>query len=141
METKYLHLPPLPMDLPIEQIEIIWLYAKMPEEKRKMLLEFIKENVEGRPEDIARTKYAKLMNDTDKELDSDLQEYVDYTRRFLGILISQACETAGFLYQHYCVEGKSVEEIAREYGMDEDYLRLIAQYYDKTGKKSSWEKK
>jgi len=135
METKYLHLPPLPMDLPIEQIEIIWLYAKMPEEKRKMLLEFIKENVEGRPEDFDKTEYAKLMNDTDKELDSDLQEYVDCTRRFLGTLISQACETAGFLYQHYCVEGKSVEEIAREYGMDEKDLQLIAQYYDKTGKK------
>ncbi len=135
METKYLHLPPLPMDLPIEQIEIIWLYAKMPEEKRKMLLEFIKENVEGRPEDFDKTEYAKLMNDADKELDSDLQEYVNYTRRFLGTLISQACEAAGFLYQHYCVEGKSVEEIAREYGMDEKDLQLIAQYYDKTGKK------
>ena len=134
MKRKYIQLPPLPMDLPMEQIEIIWLYAKMPEEKRRMLLEFMKENVEGSSEELTKTEFAKILNDAEVRMDSDLAEYVDYTKRFLGILFSQACDTAGFVYQRYCIEGKGVEEISRESGINEEFLRLITQYYNLTEK-------
>lgn len=136
MKTKYIQLPPLPEDLPTELIEIIWLYAKMPKDKRKMFMEF-NENVYGLPENLGKTELSKLLNRTDKELDSDLSEYAELMKKFLGTLYSQACETAGFVYQHYCVEGKSLEEISREYQIDEEALRLIAQYYRLTGE-SIW---
>ena len=80
---------------------------------------------------------SKLLNRTDKELDPDLIEYAKLMKKFLGTLYSQACETAGFVYQHYCVEGKSLEEISREYQIDEEALRLITQYYSLTGE-TSW---
>ena len=75
MKTKYIQLPPLPEDLPTELIEIIWLYAKMPKDKRKMFMEFMNENVYGIPENIEKTELSKLLNVTDKEMDSDLSEY------------------------------------------------------------------
>ena len=136
MKTKYIQLPPLPEDLPTELIEIIWLYAKMPKDKRKMFMEF-NENVYGLPENLGKTELSKLLNRTDKELDSDLSEYAELMKKFLGTLYSQACETAGFVYQHYCVEGKSLEEISREYQIDEEALRLITQYYSLT-RESIW---
>lgn len=137
MKTKYIQLPPLPEDLPTELIEVIWLYAKMPKDKRKMFMEFMNENVYGIPENLGKTELSKLLNRTDKEMDSDLSEYAELMKKFLGTLYSQACETAGFVYQHYCVEGKSLEEISREYQIDEEALRLITQYYSLTGE-TSW---
>ncbi|WP_288175418.1 hypothetical protein [Sporofaciens musculi] len=113
MKTKYIQLPPLPEDLPTELIEMIWLYAKTPKDKRKMFLDFMNENVYGIPENIGKTKLSQLLNSTDKELDPDLSEYAELMKKFLGTLYSQACDTAGFVYQHYCVEGKSLEERRR----------------------------
>lgn len=133
MKTKYVQLPPLPEDLPTELIGIIWLYAKMPKDKRKMFLEFMNENVYGIPENLGKTELSKLLNRTDKELDPDLIEYAELMKKFLGTLYSQACEMAGFVYQHYCVEEKSLEEISRDCRIDEESLRLIAQYYELTG--------
>lgn len=137
MKTKYIQLPPLPEDLPTELIGIIWLYAKMPKDKRKMFLKFMNENVYGIPENLGKTELSKLLNRTDKEMDSDLSEYAELMKKFLGTLYSQACDTAGFVYQHYCVEGKSLEEISREYGINEESLRLMVQYYELT-KESVW---
>ena len=133
MKTKYIQLPPLPEDLPTELIEMIWLYAKTPKDKRKMFLDFMNENVYGIPENIGKTKLSQLLNSTDKELDPDLSEYAELMKKFLGTLYSQACEMAGFVYQHYCVEEKSLEEISRDCRIDEESLRLIAQYYELTG--------
>lgn len=137
MKTKYIQLPPLPEDLPTELIGIIWLYAKMPKDKRKMFLEFMNENVYGVPENLGKTELSKLLNRKDEELDPDLIEYAELMKKFLGTLYSQACETAGFVYQHYCVEGKSLKEISREYQIDEESLRLMVQYYELT-KESVW---
>ena len=38
MEQKYIQLPPLPSDMPLESIEMIWLYAQMSDEKRAELM-------------------------------------------------------------------------------------------------------
>lgn len=133
MKEKYIQLPPLSVDLPAELVGMIWLYAKMPKDRRSMFLEFMNVNVYGNAEDISKTELSRIINETDRDLEPDLSEYVELMKKFFGILLSQACETAGFVYQHYCVEGKSLEEISREYQMDEESLRLIAQYYELTG--------
>lgn len=137
MKEKYIQLPPLSVDLPSELVGIIWLYAKMPKDRRSTLLEFMNVNVFSDAEDISKTELSKILNETDKELEPDLLEYVELMKKFLGILLSQACEMAGFVYQHYCVEGKSLEEISRDYRIDEESLRLITQYYSLTGE-SIW---
>ncbi|EOS40198.1 hypothetical protein C808_01169 [Lachnospiraceae bacterium M18-1] len=133
MKEKYIQLPPLSVDLPAELVGMIWLYAKMPKDRRSMFLEFMNVNVYGNAEDISKTELSRIINETDRDLEPDLSEYVELMKKFFGILLSQACEMAGFVYQHYCVEGKSLEEISREYQMDEESLRLIAQYYELTG--------
>lgn len=133
MKEKYIQLPPLSVDLPSELVGLIWIYAKMPKDRRSMLLEFMNINVYGGADDISKTELSKIINETNGDLEPDLLEYAELMKKFLGTLYSQACETAGFVYQHYCVEGKSLEEISREYQMDEESLRLIAQYYRLTG--------
>lgn len=146
MKRNYIQLPPLPADMPFEAMKLIWQYAKMPAEKRGMFLEFIEKSVDEGMEELLETELSKRLNDTDGNADADVAEYAEYMKRFLAMLFSQACETAGFVYQHYCVEGKSLEEIAKEYDMDDTSLRLITQYYDRTernkgmGKKSFWKK-
>lgn len=133
MKRNYIQLPPLPADMPFEAMKLIWQYAKMPVERRGMFLEFIEQSVDGGMEELSETELSKLLSDTEANLDDDVAEYAEYMKRFLAMLFSQACETAGFVYQNYCVEGKSLEEIAKEYDMDDTSLRLITQYYERTG--------
>lgn len=42
----------------------------------------------------------------------------------MGILIVQACEMAAFIYQSYCISGKSIEELSKEYHVDEKYSTI-----------------
>lgn len=141
MKRNYIQLPPLPADMPVESIELIWQYAKMPVEKRGIFLEFVEKSVDDSMEGLSETELSKLLNDAGGNLDADVVEYAEYMRRFLAMLFSQACETAGFVYQHYCVEGKSLEEISKEYDMDDTSLRLITQYYEQTGRKKGMKTK
>lgn len=45
MEPKYIQLPPLPLDLPTEVIEMIWLYTRLSGEEQEMIRDFIRENL------------------------------------------------------------------------------------------------
>ena len=112
MKPKYIQLPPLQADLPLESIEMIWTYAQMKREEQGLIRDMLETCVEGRA----------------KELDNELM------KRLIGSLIAQACETAGIVYQNYCVKGKTLEEIAREYNLDQGILHLMAQYYDRKWK-------
>ena len=43
MESKYIQLPPLPLDMPAEYIEMIWLYTRLSRQEQEMIRDFIKE--------------------------------------------------------------------------------------------------
>ena len=40
MEPKYIQLPPLPLDLPTEVIEMIWLYIRLSGEEQEIIRSF-----------------------------------------------------------------------------------------------------
>lgn len=131
MKEKYIQLPPLPLDLPPDSIEIIWLYAKMPQQERKMFQKFMHETLNGSEKDIHQTESFKTINDSDAETNSDVAEFTSLMQQMIGTLIAQACETAAIVYQYYCMDGKSIEEISEIINISKSTIQLISQYYDR----------
>lgn len=134
MKPKYIQLPPLQADLPLESIEMIWTYAQMKREEQGLIRDMLETCVEGRAKELEHTEFARTLEDTDIEVSQEIMEYNELMKRLIGSLIAQACETAGIVYQNYCVKGKTLEEIAREYNLDQGILHLMAQYYDRKWK-------
>ena len=134
MEPKYIQLPPLPLDLPAEVIEMIWLYTRLPEEEQKMIRDFIRENLKKENKNLDETDLSKVLEDSDEKVNPDVKEFIDLMRKLVGTLIAQSCEMAALVYQNYYIEKKSTEEISKEFHVDEESIRIISQYYDKNMK-------
>lgn len=130
MKSKYIQLPPLPSDVPPILVQMLWLYVKMSGQEQESLLNFMKENLKVDDENLNETKFLEMLNDDTAEINPDVIEYTNLMRRMIGGMIVQACEMASLVYQSHCVEGKSVEDIAKEYEMEEEFLQLVAEYYD-----------
>lgn len=130
MKQKYIQLPPLPLDMPTEIIEMIWLYARLSKEEQKMIRDFIQENLKDEHKNLHETDLAKAMPNSESERNPDIEEYAELMRKMLGTLIAQSCDMAAFVYQKHCIEKKSPQEIAEESGVDEESIRLMAQYYN-----------
>ena len=130
MKPKFVQLPPLPLDLPVESIEAIWSYVRMAEEDRIMIQEFMKENVNGNVKNLGKTAFVKMMQDDSIEITPDVEEYIELMRKLIGTLMAQACEIAALVYGHYRMEGKSIEKISDEFHLGQELLELMAQYYD-----------
>ena len=131
VKPKYIQLPPLPLDLPAEVIEMIWLYTRLSGEEQKMIRAFIRENLKEGNKKLEETDFAKVLWDSEAEDNPDVKEYIDLMRKMIGILIAQSCEMAALVYQNYYIERKSTEDIAKEFNVDGESIRLVAQYYDK----------
>lgn len=130
MEQNYIQLPPLPSDMPLESIEMIWLYAQMSDEKRDMFLEFIWGSFNDNNTCLEKSEISKALWSSCTEINSDVLEFANLMKKLVGILIVQACEMAALIYQDYCIAGKSIEELSKEHHVDEKTLQLMAQYYD-----------
>lgn len=98
MEPKYIQLPPLPLDLPAEVIEMIWLYTRLSVEEQEMIREFIRENLKKRNRNVKETDFAKVLQDSEAEENPDVKEFIDLMRKLIGILITQSCEMAALVY-------------------------------------------
>ena len=131
MEPKYIQLPPLPLDLPAEVIEMIWLYTRLPEEEQEMIRDFIRENLKKGNRNLDETDLSKVLEDSDEKVNPDVKEFIDLMRKLVGTLIAQSCEMAALVYQNYYIEKKSTEEISKEFHVDEESIRIVSQYYDK----------
>ncbi len=131
MEPKYIQLPPLPSDMPVEALETIWLYTQLSRQEQRAIRDFIRENLKEDNKDLDETELAKMMQEPEAEVNPDVKEYSDLMRKLLGTLIAQSCEMAALVYQDYCIEKKSVEEISKEFNIDEEAVRLMVQYYNK----------
>ena len=134
MEPKYIQLPPLPLDLPTEVIEMIWLYTRLSGEEQEMVQDFIRENLKKENRNLDGTGLSKVLEDSDEEVNSDVKEFIDLMRKLVGTLIAQSCEMAALVYQNYYIEKKSTEEISKEFHVDEESIRIVSQYYDKNMK-------
>ena len=131
MEPKYIQLPPLPLDLPTEVIEMIWLYTRLSGEEQKMIQGFIRENLKKGNRNLDETDLSKVLEDSDEKVNPDVKEFIDLMRKLVGTLIAQSCEMAALVYQNYYIEKKSTEEISKEFHVDEESIRIVSQYYDK----------
>ena len=134
MEPKYIQLPPLPLDLPAEVIEMIWLYTRLSGEDQEMIRDFIRENLKKENKNLDETDLSKVLEDSDEKVNPDVKEFIDLMRKLVGTLIAQSCEMAALVYQNYYIEKKSTEEISKEFHVDEESIRIISQYYDKNMK-------
>lgn len=90
-------MPPLPIDMPVESIEIIWLYAQMPEPKQKQLHSFIRENLKFHNMNLNNEKGSEEEHKVDLKADKGITQYTDLMKQMLETLIAQACEMAGFV--------------------------------------------
>ena len=131
MKPEYIQLPPLPSDLPAEVIEMIWLYTRLSGEEQEMIREFIWENLKKGNRNVEETDFAKVMRDSEAEENPDVKEFIDLMRKLIGILIAQSCDMTALVYQNYCMEKKSTEDISEEFNVDQESIQLMAQYYDK----------
>ena len=131
MKPEYIQLPPLPSDLPAEVIEMIWLYTRLSGEEQEMIREFIRENLKKGNRNVEETDFAKVLQDSEAEENPDVKEFIDLMRKLIGILIAQSCEMAALVYQNYCMEKKSTEDISEEFNVDQESIQLMVQYYDK----------
>lgn len=129
MEPKYIQLPPLPLDLPTEVIEMIWLYTRLSGKEQEMIRDFIRENLKNK--NLDGTDLSKMLEDSDEKVNPDVKEFIDLMRKLVGTLIAQSCEMAVLVYQNYYIEKKSTEEISKEFHVDEESIRIVSQYYDK----------
>ena len=131
MKPEYIQLPPLPSDLPAEVIEMIWLYTRLSVEEQEMIREFIRENLKKGNRNVEETDFAKVLRDYEAEENPDVKEFIDLMRKLIGILIAQSCDMAALVYQNYCIEKKSTEDISEEFNVDQESIQLMVQYYDK----------
>lgn len=134
MEPKYIQLPPLPLDLPAEVIEMIWLYTRLSGEEQEMIRDFIRENLKKENKNLDETDLSKVLEGSDEKVNPDVKEFIDLMRMLVGTLIAQSCEMAALIYQNYYIEKKSTEEISKEFHVDEESIRIVSQYYDKNMK-------
>lgn len=134
MEPKYIQLPPLPLDLPVEVIGMIWLYTRLSGEEQEMIRDFIRENLKKENKNLDETDLSKVLEGSDEKVNPDVKEFIDLMRMLVGTLIAQSCEMAALVYQNYYIEKKSTEEISKEFHVDEESIRIVSQYYDKNMK-------
>lgn len=99
-----------------------------------MIREFIRENLKMRDRNVEETDFAKVLRGFEAEDNSDVKEFIDLMRKMIGILIAQSCDMAALVYQNYCMMKKTIEDISEEFNMDEEFIRLLAQHYDKNTK-------
>lgn len=131
MREKYVQLPPLPLNLPLESIELIWLYARMPQEEKQMFQNFMRDTLKDSSKNIPQTEPPKTIKTPDEETSSDVAEFTSLMQEMIGTLIVQACEMAAIVYQYHCIDKKSIEEISKAINVPEETVQLISQYYDR----------
>lgn len=132
METGYIKLPPLPADTSVEPLELIWQFTKLERNEQETVRDYLRNMLEGSNTEKSAEKFSKMLADGEiAETNPAVNEFAGLMRNVIGEIAAEACELAAFVYQQYCMDGKTLAEIAEESKVDENILCLIAQYYDR----------
>ena len=131
MEPNYIQLPPLPSDMPIELIEIVWAYARMEESEKENFLEFLRKNAKSDIGDVEKEKLLEMMGESKSKPSPYVKEFNSLMQELIATLIAQACEMSALIYQKYCIEKNSIREISETIHVPGSTIELMAQYYDK----------
>ena len=139
-DVKYIQLPPLPEDIEMPALEVIWLIARMNPEQRKDALKQI-EAIAGTEKDgkadyeaveAILDKYAGHDQTGSENVGADdvFSQYVDCFREVLARLILESYDVAAYVYQKHCVEGLSIEKMMKTTRLSEDALNMFVKYFD-----------
>lgn len=132
METGYIKLPPLPADTSVETLKLIWQFTKLEENEQDAMCDYLRNMPEGSNTEKSAEKFSKMLEDGEMaKTNPAVSEFAGLMRNMIGELVVEACELAAFVYQQYCMDGKTLAEIAEESKVDGNILCLIAQYYDR----------
>lgn len=131
MEPNYIQLPPMPSDMPIELLEIIWGFARMEGTEKEKFLEFIRNVLKMNSEDGRSERLIRMMEESALEPSPYVEEFNSLMRELLGTLVAQACEMAALVLQYYCVDEKSIKEISEKFDVPENTIELMTQYYER----------
>lgn len=131
MEPKYIQLPPMPSDMPIELLEIIWGFARMGETEKEKFLEFMRDVLKRNSEDGRSERLIRMMEESALEPSPYVEEFNSLMRDLIGTLVAQACEMAALVLQYYCVDEKSIKEISKKFDVPENTIELMTQYYER----------
>lgn len=132
METGYIKLPPLPADTSVETLELIWQFTKLERDEQETVRDYLRNMLEGSDTGQSAEKFSRMLAEAETaETNPAVNEFAELMRNVIGELAAEACELSAFVYQKYCVDGKTLAEIAEEAKADENILCLVAQYYDR----------
>lgn len=131
MKEKYIQLPPLPADMEIAAIEMIWKFATLDEADKEEALEYIKSIDAYYEDEVDMEAFQDFLKKYEtKDVSETFQEFIETIRRLVGRLIMDSYGMAGMIYQKRCVENKSVEEISHECGLAANKIQLFVDYFD-----------
>lgn len=134
MEPNYIQLPPMPSDMPVKFVEVVWVFAQMEESERERFLDSMMEERELGTGSEGKEKLLRMMEESGGEASPYVEEFYSQMRELIGTLIAQACEMATLVFQYYCIEERSIEEISETVHVPKDIIEIMAQYYKKNEK-------
>ncbi len=132
MESEYIQLPPLPLDTPTKCIELFWGFVHLTRQEQEKVRDFLVEGLKEDDKKLKETEFIKEMKN--QEVSPEIHEFIELMRKMIGELVAESCEMAALVYQNYCTEKKSIEEISEEFHIDQKSVELMTQYYDKKKK-------
>lgn len=84
MEPNYIQLPPMPSNMPIELLEIIWGFARMEGTEKEKFLEFIRNVLKMNSEDGRSERLIKMMEESALEPSPYVEEFNSLMRDLIG---------------------------------------------------------
>lgn len=131
-EVRYIQLPPIPEDIELPALEAIWTIARMNKEQRKDALRQLEAMIgdEETNEMDEVTMQEVLEKYTDVDDDGIFSQYVECMRNLISRLILESYDVAAYVYQKYCVEKQSVEELLENTRLSEQELNMFISYFD-----------
>jgi len=131
MEERYIQLPPLPADMEVQALELLWQFAILGEEEQKEALEYIK-TIDDYYEDDTDLESLKehLKKFENDRVSEEFQEFIQVVKRLVGRMIRDSYGLARLFYQKRCIEHKDVDEISKECGLAPDKIQVFVDYFD-----------
>lgn len=142
-EVRYIQLPPIPEDIEMPALEAIWLIAKMNKEQRKDAFRQLEAMIGD--DETYKMDEATMQEVLEKYIDVDedgiFSQYVESMRKLIAQLILESYDVAAYVYQKYCIEKASVEELLKDTRLSEKELNMFISYFDVREKEQGRERK
>lgn len=131
-EVRYIQLPPIPEDIEMPALEAIWAIARMNREQRKDALRQLEAMIGD--DETHEMNEAVMQEVAEKYIDADedgiFSQYVECMRKLITQLILESYDAAAYVYQKYCIEKQSVEELLKNTRLSEEKLNMFISYFE-----------